>query len=837
MGQIVGTKAKPKRANLNALANISTVPNAGEYILVSSDNSMTAAGQGNFDCYIIGDGTTAATSLELKSITNGIVGEGVLDGVSGDTVYRMMRVYPDAPNLFDKTTATDNYYIDGTSLTASNSYFASDYIPVKPNTTYTFSQYINYRSFFDENKVYKSRATDTVKQITTSATAQYIRFSGPKGSGATLNGMMMVEGTTLPNDYIPYGHSEEKYALNSEISRLDNELQYGDKLSASYDSDGMTSGKILTISGGLADNSSYKVSNFIELPTNTTSLHTSGLSPNNANTYIGLVLYNSAQSNLATVCGSGQSIPEIIDVKNNYPSAKYIRYCSSTSSSPVVDIYVAGTLKDTVDELSGVKPLGNLINITESSYGNNYTNGSTYANQPLWFTHQNVASEVDGILKSVWFYAPNVGTYEFAVGILDQRNTLVNERYFSLTFETTGVHNVDVYDKEIKINKGEQVFAHFISTLKATLYNSAQTYTSLYASSATSEFAKKWTNGAISGLGWTIMSIEAPFALKSDVAQLEDKIDSLEQQSGNIGYVVSQNGEKYRMSVSNGELVLLSTQYKKVIALGNSLTNHGPKESIGWYGGAWAMAATRENTGWTQQFQRILRQKEPTATVTGVNIYGWEGNPTGTNLSNMLDSYLTNDVDCIIFRAGENAHPSNSDTWAEQIKTLLNYCITRCPNASIILSTCMWANTTKDAAIAKVATDWGLPLVYPGTSTNLERMGDYVEGSDLQLHKITDSGVANHVNDIGFLRFANRLAANIGYATLDEQHDVTVVDGGSIGYTCFSSWVANGIFNIKTTATTVTAVDANSNALTVTNHGDEFFTFVMPDTDVTITIT
>ena len=202
----------------------------------------------------------------------------------------------------------------------------------------------------------------------------------------------------------------------------------------------------------------------------------------------------------------------------------------------------------------------------------------------------------------------------------------------------------------------------------------------------------------------------------------------------------------------------------------------------------------------------------------------------------MLDSYLTNDVDCIIFRAGENAHPSDSNTWSEQIKTLLNYCLTRCPNASIILSTCMWVDATKDAAIAKVATDWGLPLIYPGTSSNKERMGDYVEGTDLQLHKITDSGVAKHVNDIGFLRFANRLAANIGYATLDEQHDVTVVDGSSIGYTCFSSWVANGIFNIKTTATTVTAVDANNNALTVTNHGDEFFTFVMPDTDVTITI-
>lgn len=65
MGQIVGLKAKPKRCNLNSLGDIPT-PAAGEYILVSYDNSMTANGQGNFDRYIMGDGRTAATALELK---------------------------------------------------------------------------------------------------------------------------------------------------------------------------------------------------------------------------------------------------------------------------------------------------------------------------------------------------------------------------------------------------------------------------------------------------------------------------------------------------------------------------------------------------------------------------------------------------------------------------------------------------------------------------------------------------------------------------------------------------------------------------------------------------
>ena len=69
MGQIVSDKAKPKRCNINKLSQLGT-PAAGEHILVSSDNSMNAAGQGNFDCYIVGDGKTAATELELKKIKN-----------------------------------------------------------------------------------------------------------------------------------------------------------------------------------------------------------------------------------------------------------------------------------------------------------------------------------------------------------------------------------------------------------------------------------------------------------------------------------------------------------------------------------------------------------------------------------------------------------------------------------------------------------------------------------------------------------------------------------------------------------------------------------------------
>ena len=104
MGQIISSAAKPKRCNISQLSQLGT-PAAGEHILVSSDNSMNANGQGNFDAYVVGDGTTAATELELKQI------EDVLDEM---TLHQ-------STNLFDISQSTSGayYWNNGPATNAS----------------------------------------------------------------------------------------------------------------------------------------------------------------------------------------------------------------------------------------------------------------------------------------------------------------------------------------------------------------------------------------------------------------------------------------------------------------------------------------------------------------------------------------------------------------------------------------------------------------------------------------------------------------------------------------------------------------------------------------------
>ena len=128
MGQIIGVAAKPKRCNLNKLSQLGT-PAAGEYILVSSDNSMNAAGQGNFDCYIEGNGKTAAVSLTLQKV---------------DDLYKYMESeLHKSTNLLDKDACIENKYINrenGAESTLSGCY-ATDFIPVSESGLFIQKMY------------------------------------------------------------------------------------------------------------------------------------------------------------------------------------------------------------------------------------------------------------------------------------------------------------------------------------------------------------------------------------------------------------------------------------------------------------------------------------------------------------------------------------------------------------------------------------------------------------------------------------------------------------------------------------------------------------------------
>ena len=121
-------------------------------------------------------------------------------------------------NLFDYQTMANgeaNRYLnsDGT-LSSNNGWAVTDYIPIS-GTTFTLKRYAAGNSpaicLYDSNKQYivgLEYSGNSTVTISANTTAYYARFSYQVFSGTTenLSQTMLVEGSTAPSSYIPFGY-------------------------------------------------------------------------------------------------------------------------------------------------------------------------------------------------------------------------------------------------------------------------------------------------------------------------------------------------------------------------------------------------------------------------------------------------------------------------------------------------------------------------------------------------------------------------------------------------------------------------------------------------------
>ena len=77
----------------------------------------------------------------------------------------------------------------------------------------------------------------------------------------------------------------------------------------------------------------------------------------------------------------------------------------------------------------------------------------------------------------------------------------------------------------------------------------------------------------------------------------------------------------------------------------------------------------------------------------------------------------------------------------------------------------------------------------------------------------------------------------MGYDSLNITHSITI--NNTNGYSCDiinDKWVENGIVNIISNGNNVSVETSDNESISVINHNDGVFTFIMPTKDVTITI-
>ena len=367
--------------------------------------------------------------------------------------------------------------------------------------------------------------------------------------------------------------------------------------------------------------------------------------------------------------------------------------------------------------------------------------------------------------------------------------------------------------------------------------------------------------------------------MSARVTELEDKVRTMQETINELQStqytVLDNNGNRYKMSVSNGSLLLTPMQFSHVLCIGNSYTVH-PTLSDGsknaWFG-HWAMAASSKDTAWTTLLQTALRQKVSSAKVTPIFGRNYETNSAlqPTNPSSLIywdsedvqhsfidDIANFSDVDCIVVALGTNY---GGDAWYSRYSALITQLMTWYPSAYIVCcSTPYSSDSDINSAITQVAAEKGIAYtsLIGSKDGNKSLLGNFVYGQDGQLHQIGDptvtsistatwQAVANHYGDNGQYKLLDIMCSSFGIPNNAVLFKRTISSiAGITAKTSQSTYLAGSVVSVfltiadGATLTSVNVTDSGGNSVAVADQGNtdygRIFTFVMPSSDVNITI-
>ena len=117
-------------------------------------------------------------------------------------------------NIYNDETKSAGYLNPSGNFITDNYCYTSDFIPVSENTNYklSFAASIYY---YNSSKTFLSKSSADIDSFTTPANTAYLRFYSGK---ANFVDVMLVEGDTLPNEYVPYGSTVTENTLDASIS-------------------------------------------------------------------------------------------------------------------------------------------------------------------------------------------------------------------------------------------------------------------------------------------------------------------------------------------------------------------------------------------------------------------------------------------------------------------------------------------------------------------------------------------------------------------------------------------------------------------------------------------
>ena len=123
-------------------------------------------------------------------------------------------------NLFDKTKTTSGILQASTGTIAANElYFATDYIPVEVDKSYSRTEKLD-GAWYDQNKKYLS-SVGYNQTITAPSSAKFVRLTF---SVSKIDTTMVVNSDTIPIQYLPFGDAYINFAGENRVRSISQQL-------------------------------------------------------------------------------------------------------------------------------------------------------------------------------------------------------------------------------------------------------------------------------------------------------------------------------------------------------------------------------------------------------------------------------------------------------------------------------------------------------------------------------------------------------------------------------------------------------------------------------------
>ena len=366
-----------------------------------------------------------------------------------------------------------------------------------------------------------------------------------------------------------------------------------------------------------------------------------------------------------------------------------------------------------------------------------------------------------GFIDTINVYVKQAGTYNFAIGNIDQNDLIVSPRIFQKQL-STGYNTLDVINEEHEIFYGEQLFfeAHdntvYAARGERNLIQDAQHVTN------NAGYSGKIMYGTDNAIPFNYKVADESTREKAEI--LKQKVDKIEPiVSGlelfkKMPMITSPNGTKFRLLVdNNGNLSTVSSVPNRVAVFGNSILSHSWLKGMG-------MAASAPDKDYFTLVKNYIMSKNPWAVVERGNGADWESDPNNrrATFDSKMKRSLSSNTDIVILQFGDNL---NTDEKRKNLETdipnLINWIRTASPKALIYWVGIYYASPDFVERIKRICQPLDVTFVdiyqYSKDAKYKSEMGKVLRLPDGSNYTITNAGVASHPGDLGHKAIADEI--------------------------------------------------------------------------------